>query len=261
MKQLLLIEGLPGTGKTTTAKTLAARLAERGEAVTPLLEGDAQIPGDFNQLAGIPATVFDAFRARHPAVAEAGWGIILRTPDFVFLRLDRCIPFVSAVFRPFDMGDEHNRAIGSAEYIRCALSRIGHWVFQNLNHGGITIMDSGFLQNPINELLFRKASDAEIRAFIQRYAEMLAPLHPLCIYLRRESADAAIAYASGAKGPDWTARVAALLLDTPDFFARRLALELSLLPCVPHVICDIRGDDFSDIDRQLARALGPEAAP
>ena len=248
MKRLILVEGLPGTGKTTATAQLRDLLCAKGEPVVALFEGDDGIPCDFYEMAGIPAAEFDRFRALHPDAAEADWAICLRTENYVYLRLDRCRDFVAARFRKWDMGDERNRQVPVSHYIPCALERLDHWVEAQKASEETCIIDSGFLQNPINELLFRGASDEEVRAFILGMLERIALLHPLCVYLKRESAQIAMAFARQAKGEGWASRVDAMLEEwgCPTFFEHRFALELGLLPSIPHILCAINGDDWTD---------------
>lgn len=255
MKRLLLVEGLPGTGKTTTTQRLSEHFTSKDEKVITLFEGDGQMPCDFYETAGIPADEFDAFRAQHPETTDDLWGIALRTTNYVYLRLDRCSGFIADVFRKWDMGDERNRQVRVDQYISCALERLDHWVASNIDNENTAIIDSGFLQNPINELLFRGASNDEVCAFVQSVAQKLGPLNPMCVYLRRESAQAAIAFAKQAKGAAWSARVDLMLkeLGCPNLFERRFELENKLLPCIPHTICQVVGCDWADVDRQIQR--------
>jgi len=201
MKQLILVEGLPGTGKTTTAQSIFERLAAKGEKATVLFEGDERIPCDFYEMAGIPIDEFAPFRARHSDIPDELWGISLQTSNYVYLRLDKCSDFVADAFRKWDMGDECNKQVGVAQYISCASERLDHWASSSMDNQDVVIIDSGFLQNPINELLFRNAADDEIRSFITGIAETLKPLHPFCLYLCRESAQAAVFFAKQPRDP------------------------------------------------------------
>lgn len=255
MKQLILVEGLPGTGKTTATQRITEHLASKGINAAPLLEGDSEIPCDFYETAGVPIEEFETFCASHPEVADNLSGISLRTMNYVYLRLDRCSEFVADTFRKWDMGDELNQQVSVAQYIPCALERIDHWVAANLDNENTVIIDSGFLQNPINELLFRGAYDAQVCSFIQNIAERFMPLHPMCFYLKRESAKIAIDFAKQAKGPDWAARVDTMLQEAgcSDLFEHRFELELKLLPSLSHIICSILGEDWSDMDRNIEK--------
>lgn len=73
-----------------------------------------------------------------------------------------------------------NQQVSVEQYISCALERIVQWTACNIENENIVIIDSGFLQNPVNELLFRKASDDVILSFIQQMAEIVRPLNPIC---------------------------------------------------------------------------------
>lgn len=257
MKQLVLVEGLPGTGKTTSAQKLFNHLYSKGEAVSVFFEGDERIPCDFYEMAGIPVKEFDTFHACHSKIAEELWAISMRTANYVYLRLDKCSDFVADNFRKWDMGDEHNQQINIQHYISCALERLDYWVSLNIDNDNTVIMDSGFLQNPVNELLFRKASNDEVRSYIRNISEKLVPLNPLCLYLKRENAQIAISFARQAKGPGWSSRIDAMLeeLGCPNLFEQRFELELSLLSYIPHIICSVQGNDWSDFDEQVKRVF------
>ena len=244
MKKLLLIEGLPGTGKTTATQKIYDILSAKGEHVIALFEGDERIPCDFYEMAGIPIDEFDGYE-----------GMVMHTPNYAYVRLSTCPDAVAKQFRRWDMGDERNQQVSVAHYIPCALERLDAWVAATLDNDDTVIIDSGCLQNPINELLFRGATDDEVRVFVMGIIERIKPLNPICVYLKRESAKEAIDFAKHAKGEAWTSGVNALLdeLGYPDLFAHRFDLEMSLLPLMPHVICAVQGDDWSDFDRQTER--------
>jgi len=126
---------------------------------------------------------------------------------------------------------------------------------KNIGGNGTVIIDSGFLQNPINELLFRKATDDEVRTFIHDISVLPKPLSPVCVYLRRNDAEEAIAYAKKAKGDGWANRVDELLKQSgcENFFQRRFQLELELLPTVEHIVCEIDNDNWSEAKSQIER--------
>jgi hypothetical protein len=253
MKKLILVEGLPGTGKTTAAQKLTKHLTSKGEDVITLFEGDEGIPGSFYATAGIPANVFETYCTGHPEATDTHFGTLIHTNKYVFLRLDRCASFIADAFKEWDMGDEFNKEISVAEYISCALESWDNWVEASSDNDNIVIIDSGFLQNPINEMLFRKAADDEVVFFIKSIAKRLMRLNPICFYLKRDSAEAATTFAKQAKGPDWAARIDNMLgeIGCPDLFENRFKLELSLLHCVPHTVCFIDGNDWSDVEKQI----------
>lgn len=258
-KKLILLEGLPGTGKTTIIKWLAENLLEKGKQVTLLFEGDSQIPCDFYETAGVPKAVFDDICAKNPEVADILFKQGLFAVGYVFLRIDELPEFLQNILRCWDMGDEMNQKVTVEEYIPCALARLDYWVQSMKNECGVTLIDSGFLQNPINELLFRGATDTQVQTFIKEIAIRFQPLHPFCVYLYRSNAKDSIRFAEKVKGQEWAHRVQNLLcqLGYENHFDHRFELEMRLISTdlIPGICCQIIDDDWTYVKELITKEL------
>ena len=200
--RLILVEGLPGTGKTTISAWIYRRLKRKGVPARVLLEDDPDMPGDW---------IIDA---------------------------DRHMPV--------------------QEYAHRMLKLWQQWA-GNYTGEGVLILDCAFLQNPLNEMMFRGASDAQAGAYVRAVAAILQTLNPVCVYLRRESPEASIAFAKAAKGAGWSSRVDKALaeLGCPDLFERRYDLEFALLSTMDHVLCEVNGSDWRGAKKRIGRALWP----
>jgi len=67
--KLILVEGIPGSGKTTTANKIVAYYRDNGVNATAYIEGDAH-PADLGWIACIPQEHYNSLLARYPQLAE-----------------------------------------------------------------------------------------------------------------------------------------------------------------------------------------------
>lgn len=245
--RLIMVEGLPGTGKTTIAKWLSEYLNTQGVNATLLLEGNRDIPCDFYETAGIPNIDFKALFSKSPEILETLLSQALVTENYTYLRIDDFTDDVAVKIKRWDMGDENNQMVTVSDYIPCALERLDYWVNQVISNSVVMVVDSGFLQNPINELLFRKATYDETVWFISEVFQRIKSLNPICVYLQRNSAEEAISFAKEVKGKAWAERVDNLLIENEckDLFDNRFDLEQKLLPLIEHIKCMPNGYDWS----------------
>ena len=208
---------------------------------------------DFYNTSAIPKSDFESLFARNPSKRDMLLDIALSTDNYVYLRLDKCPDTVVERIKQWDIGDGSNQFISVADYIPCALERLEHWVDSHVDGSETVVIDSGYLQNPINELLFRRATDGEVREFINAITNILLPLSPVCIYLRRDNAEQAIDFAKMAKGKGWADRVDKLLQQhgCENLFQRRFKIELSLLENVEHISCHVYGDNWDDAKKGI----------
>jgi len=241
--RLILVEGLPGTGKTTLSGQIFKRLIGQGIQAELLLEGNEKIPSNFFDIAGIPKNDFMGY--------SNCISIVTKTENYVFVKMGDCDEETASQLRRYDVGDEFNPFMSAQEYARCTLEWWQNWV-GNSETESVLILDSAFMQCPINEMIFRKATDSQVKTYIRTIAEIIKPLYPLCIYLRRENAIKAIDFAKKVKGERWAKGLEGLAdMGCSGLFERRFDLEYMLLSSVASIICAINGYDWSDAETKI----------
>jgi len=245
MNRLIFVEGLPGTGKTTISQWLFNLLQASGKPTVLLLEFDEKSPSNFCHMAGIPKDIFNSL------YTEKIKTVYKETNNFIYLKIDKCPENIQQELKRWDIGDEFNTLLSLHEYIKCTLEWWQNWVNDNKNLS-VTVLDSAFLQNPINEMIFRKASNADVKSYISAIADILVPFSPLCIYLRRNNAEESINFAKAAKGLRWAAGIDGLKdIGCADLFERRFVLEYELLSTMEHLVCEINGHDWTEAKAKI----------
>lgn len=244
---LILVEGLPGTGKTTLSEQLFKQFKERGIQTELLLEENEKSPSNFFNIAGIPKMDYVNFSNDTSPIIE--------TDNYVFVNSRHYTDKTAKQLQRYDIGDEFNKFISLHEYVHCTLEWWQSWG-KNYTKDSILILDSAFMQNPINEMIFRKAVDSEVKEYIQAISEIIKPLNPICIYLRRDNAETAIDFAKAVKGEHWAKGIDRLAdIGCSDLFERRFILENALLSLVPNIVCNIDGCDWSDAEIKTRELL------
>lgn len=251
--KLIFVEGLPGTGKTTFSNHIYNLLTAQSKPVKLFLEDDERIPSNFCNISAVPKNTFQNLYTNETQISDA---VLTQSENYVFIKLSKCPEKIAKEFKCWDIGDEYNKAISVHEYVCSTLEWLQNWV-KNYSNESILILDSAFMQNPINEMIFRGATNREVESYIHAIVDLMKPLSPVCIYLRRENAEKSILFAKSAKGKEWTEGVdkALVQLNCPDLFERRFKLELSLLSSVINIVCDVNGDDWSVAEQKISECF------
>jgi hypothetical protein len=257
--RLLLVEGVPGSGKTTTARSAARWLARAGARVAVYNEGDPQ-PADLAWQWWLAPEEFEAVCRAHPGaqaelrrcawVGAAGVAVAYSKVD-----PDRCSgqwPQVQAVMQgrePF------NGTIPADTFVAMLAAR---WAEFGASEGSaddadVVVFDGAFLQNTLVELVLFADRDADaITGDLFRLAESVARWRPLLLRLVPVDLAAALdavgrERVDGEGHPWWRESAEAYTADTPwararglsapgalqAYLAIRQRLEAQILPLLP----------------------------
>jgi hypothetical protein len=163
--RLILIEGMIGAGKSTTAQHIGARLTERGAN----------------------AATFAEFAPDHP----------VRTKAVDQLRAD----YPEPVWTQNDVGAD-GLALDPTVY---SADQWGRLAEQCVRDRRTVVLESTFLQNAVLPAFVNGAPPAKVLELVGRIEHAIAPAQPLLVYLRPTDISSAIAHVHATRDPTWTA--------------------------------------------------------
>ena len=247
MTKLVLVEGIPGSGKTTIAQKIAERYLNLSRPVNQYLEGLAH-PADLGWNACVPIGQYNGILEKYPALRdeierntriENGYAIIAYT---LVKACDKSFYKELEAFEVYD-GRAPDDLFFGLHYDRW--HEFGEMAEKS---NALNIFECAFLQNHVNELLFwRDVSEDEIITHCNKLIASVKQLSPILIYLSQpDTMETIRRVAEERVSPDggkWIERVIAYCEDSPfgrlrnikgldgamEFFNIRKRLELKII--------------------------------
>ncbi|RSD26836.1 hypothetical protein [Mesobacillus subterraneus] len=205
--KLILIEGLPGSGKSTTARLVHEILTDKGMDAELYMEGNLDHPADYEGVAFFTETEFEELLAecgdlrgifQEKAMLKSGRLLVpymkLKEelghafPDDLLVRISRNdiyeLPFQQNVEIITDSWKEFAKKAAAEEQV---------YVFECC-----------FIQNPvtIGMVKYGALEQASID-YVQKLAKAVEPLHPLMIYVKQKDIETSFRKAVAERPEDW----------------------------------------------------------
>lgn len=228
--RLILVEGIPGVGKTTTARKIKAKLIEEGKDVILYEEGMSH-PADMAWNACLKEEEYNDFIKKCSKMWEVSKKsiskeeLISRIQRQTRIEDNNVILAYTKIDFPEDcywnlIGDIASKEICDGrksldEFRDIHLRRWSKFAEQALLNDNIYIFECAFLQNHIFELLgVYEKSDEEIYLYLKILLETVKSLSPSIVYIEPSSVEDIIIQAANERkspegsGPDWIDEVA-----------------------------------------------------
>ena len=202
--RLILLEGLPGTGKSTNSFKLYEQLIRNGKKVHWIHEVSQPHPVLFFTESCMTKEEFRDFKKKYPEVAELLDDVAEVRETTVGIDQEtvsrRCHEAQKqAWYQELLKYDAFPTSLDRYEYQ--ALEKWKAFAESALkDEDTIFILDSSLLQYQIFTYLLKATSYERLEAFVRKIAERIEPLNPLLIYLHRENTEDSIAYLKQQRG-------------------------------------------------------------
>ncbi|MCL1794641.1 MAG: hypothetical protein FWG34_12335 [Oscillospiraceae bacterium] len=205
--QLIMVEGLPSTGKTTNARFLHIQLERNNIGAMWIHEVAMPHPVLFFDEAGFTHGEYERFMAAYPKAA----GILSNMAVFRESTVGIHLPEIE-----WNCKDEIDEEVYQAllehdvwkfpldAYKKFALEKWAHFTEKALrNRDEVYIIDSAVFQFQIFTFLLKNRPYEELQNFIDQILDIIHPLNPCLIYLYRDNAEATIDYLEKDRGTSY----------------------------------------------------------
>lgn len=276
--KLILLEGIPGSGKSTAGAYLQSSLERAGLPVRFWREGDFDNPADFEGVACLNHSQFRNLTPRHPGLAGLlEEQLTVRGDDHLvkYRKLQELHPeqIPSRLIVELSGYDVYD-GLPMQDYCRLALQRWQDFQASAAESDEITILECCFLQNPLTVMLARhNANPQSACEQVEKIARIIEPLTPLVLYLKPRDVRAALLHAREQRSREWADFVTWYLTGQAygeahhlegyegviQFYEMRQALEVQLLHelSIRSLVIEHTGTEWEDRYREIMAFVSP----
>ena len=203
MNRLILLEGLPGTGKTTNSYRIFEQLVRNCRDVRWLHEVSQPHPVLFFSESCLTKEEYRLFTEKYPEAAEMLDSIAevrATTVGIDYLSAARRMPGQENTAWYQELLQYDAMDFPLERYEPAAFEKWEAFVNAAMQHDTIYISDSSIFQYQIFTYLLNGADYQRLANFVRSIMNMLSPLRPALIYLYRENTEDSIAFMERQRG-------------------------------------------------------------
>jgi hypothetical protein len=276
--KLILLEGIPGSGKTTSAINLQSFLENNRIPSCFWREGDFDHPADFEGIACLTKAGYQDLASRYPKLVELFQEYTSVCGDDYLLKYCK-IQHLYPQMIDQALIDELSRldvydGLPLEAYCRLALDRWRGFCNATKNSVEVTLMECVFLQNPLTVLLARhNTGPIFARQHIEKLTDVIRELNPLVIYLHPRDVTAALQHVRAERPKAWADFVTWYLTEqeygkTHDlkgyegviqFYEMRQKLEVEILRGLPvqQLVIEHSGHEWERCSNEMTMFAAP----
>lgn len=253
--KLIIFEGIPGSGKTTTSQLLHKYFLQNGIDSDIFIEG-SEHPIDLPFFAYLSLSEFDTLLLQYPK--QAKWLTQNSIIEDSYVLSPYKIP------EPYPMDDMLVEYLSSKEFCfsskpivsfdtfkKVFYKRFEKYVTKMITKGKITIFESVLLQHQIHDInrLYPHIKEDEVIEYLKMIANILRPLNPVLFYISQKSVKESLKNTAVVRSQSkWSTE------ENIAYYEKRKLLELNVIRNLPFKSIILDNTDYN-WDKRLEDVL------
>ena len=273
--KLILLEGIPGSGKTTFARKIAEWYQRKGIAVNLFIEGQSH-PADLGWNSCVPVALYESILAKYEPIRLEITKHTVFEGDTAIIAYTQVETNNRDFYKELEAFEVYDGRVSDDVFFKLHYDRWRTFAYNAADKSELNIFECAFLQNHVNELLFWRNADEDI--VISHHNKLLDSvkcLSPVLIYLSQtdivETIQRIAKERVSENNGNWIDRCIAYCENSPygkkhcikgfdgatEFFAIRKQLEMKILNqlSTPHIIIENENYDWDNVWEQIKEYL------
>jgi Chromatin associated protein KTI12 len=199
---LIIVEGIPGSGKSTTANFIKEHLEKKGVKAKLYQEGDTSHPADYESTACLSDSQFYNILERFPEYRDAIQECTEKKGKKYFTQYRDLENIDSSIVDDLAPYDVYELELDTYEEVSYNYWR--EFIEKTKFGDEVYIFECCFLQNPFTKFIAKhNASPLRLGNHLMKISALMKPLNPLLIYLYQENIDQSFNPVYQERSQDW----------------------------------------------------------
>jgi hypothetical protein len=269
--KLILIEGIPGSGKSTFARRIAEWYRNRGIAVNLYIEGQSH-PADLSWNACVPIAEYGGILRRYEQLRDEIEHNTMFEDDTAIVAYTLIKTDDRDFYKELEAFEVYDGRVPDEQFCKLHYDRWRSFGQTAASKEALNVFECAFLQNHVNEFLFwRDADEDTVIEHHNRLIDFVKCLSPVLIYLSqpdiRETIGRIARERVSREHGNWIDRCVAYCENSPygkrhnikgydgfiEFCAIRKQLEMKILRqlSIPHIVIENADYDWEYVWREI----------